>query len=249
MLLLPLQTPTIKTGDDLSKILSQNDIQDGDIIAVSSKVVAAAEGAAIDLSKCEVSEEAQYWFELCGKTAEFRQAVLDETKRMHGSVLGHCENAMLTEIKPDGLQSGTILTANAGLDSSNIDEGFAIGWPHDPVASSEKLIKEIGKDIGILITDSCCRPRRIGVIAFAITCTGFSPLVRQRGKEDLFGRELRMTQEALADQLATATNMIMGNANQSTPAVIVRDHNIPFSDFSGWVPGMDREKDLFRGAL
>ena len=120
MQLLPIKTPLIKSGDNLSQILlDHSEIQPGDIIAVSSKVVAEAEGARIDLSEIEVTDEAQEWFEKCGKSPEFRQAVLDETKRMHGEVSGNCPQAMLCELKPDGLQNGTILAVNAGLDESN----------------------------------------------------------------------------------------------------------------------------------
>ena len=71
----------------------------------------------------------------------------------------------------------------------------------------------------------------------------------QKGKQDLFGKELKITTEAIADQLATAANTLMGNASQSTPIVIIRDHGIPLSDFAGWVPGIEPSADLFRGIL
>jgi len=83
------------------------------------------------------------------------------------------------------------------------------------------------------------------VTAFALVVSGFDPLVSKIGERDLFGRELTMTVEAVADQLATAANMIMGNAAESRPATIIRNHGIPFTDFEGWVPGISKEEDLF----
>ena len=205
----------------------------------------------IDLSEITPSSQAKEWAALCGRDPAFRQAVMDETKRMNGTVVGSCPQAMLCELNPEGLEEGTILAVNAGLDQSNVGEGLAIGWPKDPVATVKKLREEIeketGKRIGIIITDSCCRPRRLGVVAMALTVCGFDPLISQVGKEDLFGHELTMTHEATADQLATAANFLMGNADQSVPAVCIRDHCLEMTDFCGWVPGIERDEDLFRG--
>jgi F420-0:gamma-glutamyl ligase len=106
-----------------------------------------------------------------------------------------------------------------------------------------------GKDIAVIVTDSCLRHGRIGVIAFALTACGIDPIRSEIGKEDLFGHKLRITQEAIADQLSTAANFLMGNAAQCTPAVLIRGHGLPFSGFSGWVPGVEPEEDIFRGIL
>lgn len=253
MQILPIPTEILKKGDDLARILSASiSFKDGDILAVSSKAVATVEGAAIDLSNVTVTPEAEQWAKKCGKSAAFRQAILDETKRLHGTVLSGCKVAMLTEIKPEGSE-GSLLVPNAGLDQSNIAEGFAIGWPHDPVTSVQSLRKSIekqtGKRIAVILTDSCCRPRRWGVTAFALVVSGFDPLSSQIGKNDLFGNPLTMTVEALADQLAIAANIVMGNAGQSVPAAVIRDHAVPFSDFEGWIPGITKEDDLFAGAF
>ena len=79
----------------------------------------------------------------------------------------------------------------------------------------------------------------LGVTAFALVCVGLDPLLSQQGVEDLFGKPLRITTEAIADQLATAANFVMGNAGQSTPAAIIRAHGLRLSDFAGWVPGIE----------
>ncbi len=254
MHLIPIKTAVIRQGDDLTAMfMKQAKFQKNDILVVSSKVIATAEGAIIDLASMEVSGAAKKWSDACGRSPEFCEAVLQETHRLHGTVVGSCPGALLTEVRPDGLATGTILAANAGLDQSNMQEGFAIGWPQDPVTSVHALrfhIKErAGVNIAVILTDSCCRPRRLGVTAFALTVSGLDPLVSQAGKNDLFGHPLRITTEAIADQLATAANFLMGNAGQATPAVIIRDHGIPLSDYEGWVHGIEPHDDLFAGIL
>ncbi len=113
----------------------------------------------------------------------------------------------------------------------------------------DALEKIAGVRIGLLLSDSSCRPSRQGVTAFALTVCGFDPVRSDIGKKDLHGNALRITQEAVADQLATAANMVMGNAAQCIPAAVIRDHDIPLSDFCGWVDGIEPEDDLFRDML
>jgi coenzyme F420-0:L-glutamate ligase/coenzyme F420-1:gamma-L-glutamate ligase len=231
-------------------------LEDGDILAVSSKAAAAAEGAVIDLATLTASAEAKAWddrLQRPHRNPAFRQAILNETHRLNGELKEGCPMAMLAEVRPDGLPEGTILSANAGLDLSNTPEGTAIGWPVDPVATARSIriafAERFGVQIGVLLTDSCCRPRRRGVTAIALTVSGFAPLMSEIGKPDLFGRPMQMTEEAVADQLATAANAVMGNAAQSIPAAVIRDHGIALTPFDGWVPGIEPEEDLFKGAL
>jgi len=252
MELIPITTPLLKTGDDLASILLENvELQDKDILVISSKAIATTEGSAVDLTKTIPTPEADEISQSCGQDPRMRQAMLDEMNKRNGKVVGQCEHAVLTELRPEGLEHGTIMAASAGMDHSNTPQDTMVGWPADPVASVSRIRKEIcnksGKKIAVMITDSCCRPRRIGVAAIALTVSGFDPLEDLRGTEDLYGKKLRMTQEARADQLATAANFLMGNANASIPAVIIRNHDVPFSDFEGWVPCMEPEEDIFHG--
>lgn len=250
MHILPIRTPVLKSGDDLASTLRASaDIRDGDILVVSSKAVATCEGAMRRLDEVYVSQEAQKLAaESTGKSAAYYQAVLDETERMHGKVLQNIQGVILTELHPDGME-GTLLVPNAGLDMSNIAEGYVVGWPKDPVASCRELGKLGTGEIGVVISDSGLVPRRRGVLAFALSCYGFDPIASMIDTPDLFGQNMRVTEEAVADQLATAANMVMGNTDQSTPAAIIRDHHLPASDFCGWVPAIDREKDLFHGMI
>lgn len=253
MEILPIHTPTLKENDDLIEILLKNTpFEENDILVASSKAITTVEGTRVDLTKITETPEAQEWAQRSGRLAAFRQAVLDETARLHGRVAGGSALAMLTELKPDHVE-GSLLVPNAGLDQSNVPEGFAIGWPKDVLASAKKLHtdlqKKTGKRVAVIVSDSCCRPRRWGVTAFALVAVGLDPLSSQIGRKDLFGRPLTMTVEAVADQLATAANAVMGNADQSIPAAIIREHGFPLSNFAGWVPGIRKEEDLFNGAF
>jgi len=253
MKILPIHTPTLKENNNLIEILSKNTpFEENDILVISSKAITTVEGTRIDLTKITVTPEAKEWAKRSGRSAAFRQAVLDETERLHGRVAGGSSIAMLTELKPDNMK-GALLVPNAGLDQSNVPDGFAIGWPLDPVASArtlrDHLQKKIGKRLAVVVSDSCCRPRRWGVTAFALVACGLDPLSSQIGRKDIFGRPLTMTVEAVADQLATAANAVMGNADQSIPAAIIREHGLILSDFEGWVPGIEPEEDLFQGTL
>jgi len=279
MLILPIKTARLTSGDDLSSILSEH-VQDGDILVVSSKAVSMTEGHRWNLSTITPSEEATMLAAKARQDPSFTEAVLQETKRMHGSVVGTCPWALLTSLQPDGMRVGRILCPNAGLDQSNVEEGYAIGWPVDSVKSVAqlrmKLLTQLNdkklqtsphpnsspangggakgrgqevKKIAIILSDSCCRPGRQGVSAFALTVSGLGPLQSEVGKTDLFGRTLKFTHEAIADQLAVAANAVMGNADQSIPAAIIRDHKYAFSDYEGWVEGIAPDEDLFRDVM
>ena len=244
MLILPVLTKRLKQGDDLALILSENAVlNDGDILVVSSKAIAMTEGAKIDLKTITPSEAAKKLSARCRQHPHFTQVVLDEAKRMNGETAGVSPHALLTSLRPNGIIKGRILCPNAGLDRSNVENGYAIGWPKDPVASARKLSEALR--VPVIISDSCCAPSRLGVTAFALACCGLDPIRSEIGKPDLFGRPMLITNEAVADQLAVCANAVMGNSNQSSPAAIIRDHGIPRSDFCGWIDGIEPENDLF----
>lgn len=243
MELLPLKTPILKHGDDLASILrAAGDIRADDIVVITSKVVAACEDAYVDLNAITVSDEAREKADGTGRSPEFYQAVMNETARMNGKIIGHCPGALLTLLHPEPKIS--IVSVNAGMDQSNVPDGFALGWPRDSAASARRLKSELG--CAVIVIDSCCMPLRTGISAFALACAGIDPARDEIGKPDLFGRALRMTRDNVVDELAAATSLIMGNAAQATPAVIVRDHGLPATEFSGWIPTFPPEQDLFR---
>ncbi len=250
MHILPLHTRLLQSGDDLAAAISGDEkIQPGDIVVVSSKALATVTGASIALpDAADVNDEANAIAKRTGQTPAFVEAILRELSRLNGKIVGECPGAVLTEVSPQGM-TGSILVANAGLDQSNAKEGTVVGWPQEPIkhlaSLRQKIEAKAGGKIALILSDSCCLPRRRGVIAIALCASGIDPLLPQKGQKDLFSRALRLTDEAICDQLATAANSVMGNAAQSTPAAIIRDHGIPLSDFEGWVPGISRDEDLF----
>ncbi|MSR87420.1 hypothetical protein EXS70_04615 [Candidatus Peribacteria bacterium] len=286
MLLVPITTGRLTAGDDLAAMISGNDVHAGDIVVVSSKAIATMEWASIDLRPLSPSTQAHELSTQTGRSPEFCEAMLGELERLHGTVISTVPGAALTEVRPslvtktappfstrDDKGNWSILVANAGLDESNVQKGYAIGWPKDPVLSVRRLREELEKNgkwkmengkqsdnhfslstfhsahIAVILTDSSCTPRRHGVTAIALTVSGLNPLQSQKGEIDLFGKPLTITTEAIADQLATAANFLMGNAAQSTPAVLIRDHGLTLSDWEGWVPGITPDEDLFRALL
>ena len=251
MELLPVATGQLTAGDDIVEHIYRNiQIEEKDIIVVSGKVIATVENTLIDLDSIEVSDAAAAWAAEHDRDPGFRQAVLHELKRLNGDILDEESRYMRAEVRPKGLETGTILTAAAGLDESNAPKNQAIGWPQDPVASAVDLRDEIycatQKHVGIIVSDSCLLPRRQGVVAQALVAVGLDPIESRVDDLDLFGKPLRVTKEAHADQLATAANFLMGSADEAIPVVVVRGHGLPFTDFAGWVPGIEPKEDLFQ---
>ncbi len=248
MLVLPVQTKILKNSDDIAmEILKNVIVQPGDILVISSKAIATVEGAERKLATITPSKEALEYSTLSHQDPTFTECILTEMKRMNGFVASSSPFVLLTSLKPDGMKTGRILCPNAGLDLSNIMSGFAIGWPVHPVQSARNLHESLG--IPVIISDSCCRPSRLGVTAFALVCAGMNPLQSEIGKNDLFSGRMRITVEAVADQLATAANAVMGNAAQCIPAAIIRGHSIQHSDFCGWVDGIEPAEDMFRFSI
>lgn len=246
MELLPLKTGLLKKGDDLvASLEAAGEIRPDDVVVITSKIVAACEDAFYDLMMIAVSDEARTEAEKTGRSPEFCQAVLDETARMHGNVVGRCPGALLALVHPE--RDVWIIAANAGMDQSNVPEGTALGWPRDSAASAKRLRDELG--CPVIVIDSCCTPLRTGITAYALACAGLDPIRDERGTPDLFGKPLRITRDNVVDELAAAASLLMGNAAQATPAVVIRGHGLPRSDFAGWVPTFPPEEDLFRDVI
>lgn len=243
---LPVRTGILSKGDVLSAAIRRAcDILPDDIVIISSKAVATCEDAFVDLTTINVSDIARTEDEKTGRSPEFCQAVINEALRMNGHVAGRCPGALLCVVHPS--PSVTIIAANAGMDQSNVPDGTALGWPRDSAASAKHLASELG--CAVIIVDSCCTPLRTGISAYALACAGIDPIRDERGKPDLFGKPLRITRDAIADELAAGASVIMGNAAQATPAVIVRNHGLPRSNFAGWIETFRPEEDLFRDVL
>ncbi|MCX8191841.1 MAG: coenzyme F420-0:L-glutamate ligase, partial [Nitrososphaerales archaeon] len=119
-----------------------------------------------------------------------------------------------------------VLSPNSGIDRSNVYPGYVILHPSDPFKKAEDLRKAIfertGRKVGIVITDSRLLPTRVGTVGIAIGVAGFEPVRDMRGKKDLFGNVLKVTRQALADDISSGAQLLMGEADEGIPIVIVR---------------------------
>ncbi|MEM2915722.1 MAG: coenzyme F420-0:L-glutamate ligase, partial [Candidatus Bathyarchaeia archaeon] len=145
----------------------------------------------------------------------FIELVLEESDKVYGGV----RRALLT-------LKNNILIANAGIDHANAPVDCVALWPFDANRTArdvrKRILKLTGKKIGVIITDSRTTPLRMGTIGLALGTAGFDPIIDLRGKPDIYGKKLKITRLAVADSLACAANILMGESNNKTPAVLVR---------------------------
>lgn len=215
----PIIKPVNKLIDIFSTIMQEDpevELQSGDIIAIASKVVAVEQNRIVDLQTITPSPKAKKLAEKASLTPEFVEIVLQESDAVIGAVKG----ALLTLRKGD-------VEANGGVDKSNAGSNKAILLPSEPDAYAAHFKAEIEKrfgveNIGILIADSTTKPLRLGTVGLAMGSAGFPALVDERGKDDLFGYKMTITLRNIADNLACATNLLMGESAESVPFVIVR---------------------------
>jgi len=251
--LTPLQNiPLIRRDDNLADIvvnaLQENKIslQAGDIFVFAQKIISKAEGRAINLATVTPSQHAMELAKQTDKDARVVELILQESNEVLRTRVG----AIIVEHKLG------FVCANAGIDHSNVAglgdavEEWVLLLPAEPDRSAEKLRDEIksktGKRVGILIIDSHGRAWRNGTVGVTIGIAGLPGLEDLRGQPDLFGYTLQVTQVGVADELAAAASLMMGQAAEGTPVVHVRGFPYPLRD--GKLKELIRlkEQDLFR---
>lgn len=241
-----LKTGLIRAGDDLVRaILEACDRSEcgmpvhGDVLVIAESAVATAEGRVIRLADLDPTEEAFKHAMRFGMDPHLVELILRESDRVIGGIPGF----LLC------MKNGTLLP-NAGVDQSNAPEGCAIPLPADPDASAlgirKRVKEEQGADIAVIVADSRTHAMRLGCAGVAIGCAGIPSVIDERGRRDLFGKELKVTRRALADCIASAAEILMGEADECTPAVLVRGLNIPISEVAGMAK-MDAKECLFMG--
>jgi coenzyme F420-0:L-glutamate ligase / coenzyme F420-1:gamma-L-glutamate ligase len=226
---IPLDAPVRQSAFDLVETLvaslaqAEQALQDGDVLAISSKYVAISEGRIVALADVQVLPEAEKLAERYHMNPRIAQLVLSEADHIFGGI----EGFLLTY--KDGL-----ISPNAGLDRSNIPNGYAVLFPEEPYRSAEMLRQQIkarlGADIGLILTDSWLMPGRWGTSGIALATAGFRPLQDERGKADLFGNPMAVTQRGIADQICVAAQLVMGERDEATPFVIVRNTGVKIED-------------------
>ncbi len=208
--------PLVKQGDDIASIIASGfKLEDNDILVLCSTIVSKSEGRLRELDSYNTGDKAKELSEKFECSPEFIQAVLEESE----DILIEFP-ILLVKAK-----FGNICI-NAGVDKSNVEKGRVILPPEDPDRSArtlKKRVKEItGKDVGVIITDTNGRCFRKGVTGFAIGVSSVTIFRNFVGKKDLFGNPLEKTIECVADEIAAFANLLMGEGDEGTPAVVFR---------------------------
>ncbi len=231
MRLYAVKTRLVREGDDLAEIVleslrNQNlRLENNDIVALTSKIISYSRNHLAKLSDVRPTWKAKRLAKKYSLQPEFAEMVLRKADRICGGV----EKAVLT------LKNG-ILTANAGIDSKNAAEDKVVLWPENPKEWAEQFRRQIkrvtGKQVAVLIVDSGLIPLRVGTIGFALAVAGFNPIREYRGKKDLFGKVITITRQAVGDGLASAAHLLMGEAAERIPIVLIRDAPVDFDQSS-----------------
>lgn len=223
--------PLIKPGDNLAQLIvdhlkrADEALQPGDILVIAQKVVSKSEGRLVRLVDVVPSPQAIELAEKMGKDARVVQVVLDDSTE----IVRIRRGLMVVEQK-----SGWVC-ANAGVDRSNIepdgDSDVLALLPANADASAEALRQQLAQLTGVLpgiiINDSHGRAWRIGTASVCIGCAGLVPVWNQRGLPDLFGYELQHSEECIADELAAAASLLMGQSSEGRPVIVIRGYQLP----------------------
>jgi coenzyme F420-0:L-glutamate ligase / coenzyme F420-1:gamma-L-glutamate ligase len=240
--------PLVQRGDDLTRLVLDGmaraglAFQAGDALVVTSKIVSKAEGRLVDLNSVTPSDEAIKLADETQKDARIVELILRESVK----VSRKAPNILVVEHKLG------FVSANAGIDQSNVngDEDCVLLLPSDPDTSArrmgEQLREATGVDVAIIISDSHGRPFRVGNIGVAIGVAGMPAVLDLRGRSDLFGRKLRISVQAYGDMVASAANLVSGEADEGRPVVLVRGLQFPPLDGSAKDLNRAVEFDLYR---
>ena len=225
----PIRT-TIKTEEfdlfeNLVLDLDKNNIrpENYDVIVISSKYIANSQGRVIESNHVVPSSDAEKIGSKFRIKSNMAELILRESDIIFGGIPGF----VITS-------SDNIMAPNAGIDKSNTKSGQVILYPDDPYLIAEqirrKFFLKFGIHIGIIIADSRLMPGRVGTVGVAISCAGLEPTTDLRGQKDLHGNPLKVTYQAIADDLATIANLKMGEGSEAIPHVLIRDSAVRITD-------------------
>jgi len=242
-----LPTGIVHSGDSIAdRVIDAAEktcggFEEGDVLVLAETAVATSEGNVIRLDTITPSPRAQEMAERYRLDPRTAEVVIRESDEVVGGIPGF----LLC------MKGGTLLP-NAGVDASNAPPGCVTPLPADPDQSalSIKAVIEAkaGVRIGVIIADSRTHAMRLGCSGVAIGSAGIPSVIDDRGRKDLFGRELEVTKRAVADNIASAAELVMGEADECTPAAIIRGLGLPMGDHLG-VDTIDATECLFMGAF
>jgi coenzyme F420-0:L-glutamate ligase/coenzyme F420-1:gamma-L-glutamate ligase len=242
--------PLIEPGDDLAQLLAASlaanelQLEAGDVLVLAQKIVSKAEDRYARLADVSPSAAAQALAVQADKDPRQAELILRES----AEVLRVRPGVVIVEHN-----NGTVL-ANAGIDRSNIssdpDDPRVLLLPEDADASAARLRDDLhaltGQSVQIIINDSVGRAWRNGTVGIAIGTAGLDPLFNQIGERDMFGNVLEVTEPAVADELAAAASLLMGQAAEGCPVVLVRGATLRESDSGSRALLRDKSMDMFR---
>ena len=240
--------PLIEKGDNLARLIceaaekQQTPIQNGDIFVATHVAVSKAEGNVVDLDKVIPSKRAKEIAEKTGKDPCLVEVILRESR----DIVRVRDGVLITESRQG------FVCANSGVDRSNIrGERNVAPLPRDPDLSARRIrqgIKKLtGRDVAVIVSDTHGRPFRMGEVNVAVGVSGLKPIRDRRGEKDLFGYVLRIKQTAIADELASAAELVIGQANEGIPVALIRGYNYPKSNTARATELVrSREQNLFR---
>ena len=230
----------IESGDDLvDLILESFEINDGDVLVFSQKIISKNEGRILSLSSVNPSLLADGIASSYGKDPRLVELILSESKR-----IVRMENGVIIVETKHGF-----VCANAGIDESNVKDGYATLLPDDPDKSAnllkDRIKQKTGKNVAVIISDTFGRPFRLGQTDVAIGIAGLEPILDYNGKPDTFGKIMQVTAIAIADEICSTSELVMGKV-QKCPIAVIRNYN--FSSSTAKIQEMLRSDhdDLFR---
>jgi len=240
--ILPISVPIKKGEFDLfdSIILSNFKFRENDILIVSSKYVSMSEGSVMNLDKVKVGRKAKSLASEYHMSAKLAELTLREADYIYKGIPG-----FLLAVK------NGVMAPNAGIDKSNVPQGFVVLYPSEPFKSAENLrrrfLVNLGIKVGVVIADSRLMPTRIGTIGVALASAGFEPVEDQRGKKDLFGNILKVTLKAVSDSIAATGVAVMGEGSESTPIAVIRGIRVIATDrkLSWHDMAVDARQDIY----
>jgi len=246
------EIPLIRQGDNLSKIIVETmkkekvPIDDGDIIVIAQKIVSKAEGRTVKLRDVVPSEKAKKIALQTLKDPRLVELILEETKE----IVKATSEIFIVENKKG------IICINAGVDKSNVfgNDAYTL-LPEDSDKSARELLSEIvkltGKKVAVVICDTYSRPFRRGQVGFTIGIAGINPFIDYRGQKDLFNYTLKVKNTAIADEIASAAELVMGQGKEAIPVAIVK--NLTRVKWAKEASAKDllisKQEDLFNGTL
>jgi len=225
--------------DIIDLVLKSTVINDYDILIFSQKIISKNEGRIVDLSSVNPSLLASGIASSYGKDPRLVELILSESKR----IVRMQDSVIIVE------SNHGFVCANAGIDESNVRDGYVTMLPEDPDQSADKLKKQIEqrtkKNTAVIISDTFGRPFRLGQANIAIGIAGMEPIIDYKGKPDTFGKILQVTAIAVADELCSASELVMGKV-ENCPVAIIRNFKFDFSDAKIQKIIRPKAEDLFR---